>query len=329
MKTVRFHETGGPEVLRFEDIDEPTPGPGQLKIKVEAVGVNFSDVLRRRGDEYPETSPTPFTPGSEVAGVVAELGDGVDGFNVGQSVYATPRVGGYAQYVVVDARTAVALPPGVSAAQATALVIQGLTALLSLRENGRLRAGESVLVEAAAGGVGAFAVQLAKLSGAGMVIAAASSMEKRAFAESLGADASVDYTKANWPQRVRELTGGRGVDIVLEMVGGTLLNEALDAMAPFGRMVVYGQASGEAGHVNTRDLMKDNLSVSGFYIGGFFQLRPDLIGGLQEIIGHVRDGRLQVHVDHRFPLSRAADAHRLVESRQSTGKVVLEPWREA
>jgi len=127
MKTVRFHETGGPDVLRFEDIDEPTPGPGQLKIRVEAVGVNFSDVLRRRGDEYPETSPTPFTPGSEVAGVVAELGDGVDGFKVGQSVYATPRVGGYAQYVVVDARTAVALPPGVSAAQATALPARSIS----------------------------------------------------------------------------------------------------------------------------------------------------------------------------------------------------------
>jgi NADPH2:quinone reductase len=329
MKTVRFHQTGGPDVLRFEEIDEPVASSGQLKIKVEAVGVNFSDVLRRRGDAYPEPSPTPFTPGSEIAGTVVGIGDGVTGFSIGDAVYATPRTGGYAQYVVVDAQVAVPLPPGISAAQATALVIQGLTALLSLRHAARLTAGDTVLVEAAAGGVGAFAVQLAKLSGAGMVIAAASSPEKRAFAESLGADASVDYTEAAWPERVRQLTGGRGVDIVLEMVGGPVLTQALEAMAPFGRMVVYGLASGDAVKVNPQDLMKDNLSIVGFYIGAYFKLRPDLISGLDEIIGHVREGRLSLHVDYRFPLSRAADAHRLVEGRESSGKVVLEPWSES
>lgn len=329
MKTVRFHQTGGPDVLRFEEVDEPVASSGQLKIKVEAVGVNFSDVLRRRGDAYPEPSPTPFTPGSEIAGTVAGIGDGVTGFSIGDAVYATPRTGGYAQYVVVDAQAAVPLPPGVSAAQATALVIQGLTALLSLRDAARLTAGDAVLVEAAAGGVGAFAVQLAKLSGAGMVIAAASSPEKRAFAESLGADASVDYTEVGWPERVRQLTGGRGVDIVLEMVGGPVLTQALEAMAPFGRMVVYGLASGDAVKINPQDLMKDNLSIVGFYIGAYFELRPDLINGLDEIIGHVREQRLSLHVDHRFPLSRAADAHRLVEGRKSSGKVVLEPWSEA
>ncbi|MGF6492147.1 NADPH2:quinone reductase [Luteibacter sp. 621] len=329
MKTVRFHYTGGPDVLQYEDVPEPVPGPGQVKIKVDAAGINFSDILRRRGDDYPESSPTPFTPGSEIAGTVCALGEGVEGLSVGDAVYAAPRKGGYAQYVVVDAATAVHLPDGIEAAEATSLVIQGLTALLSLRDAGRLRAGDTVLIEAAAGGVGAYAVQLAKLSGAGMVIAAASTPEKRAFAESLGADASVDYTQEGWPERVRELTGGRGVDIVLEMVGGKVLGEALRAMAPYGRMVVYGQASGERAFVNPQDLTIDNISVIGFYIGGYFKHRPDLIKGLQEIIGHARAGRLSINVGGRFPLSRAADAHRFVEGRQSSGKVVLEPWVDA
>ncbi|UPG92735.1 quinone oxidoreductase family protein [Luteibacter aegosomatissinici] len=326
MKTVRFHETGEPGVLRYEDVPEPFPGPGQVKIRVEAVGVNFSDVLRRRGDDYPEASPTPFTPGSEVAGTIIELGEGVAGLAVGDAVYAVPRTGGYAQYVVVDAAMAVPLPEGIAAAEATSLVIQGLTALLSLRDAGRLSPGDTVLVEAAAGGVGAYAVQLAKLSGAGKVIAAASTPEKRAFAESLGADASVDYTEEGWPERVRELTGGRGVDIALEMVGGNILGEALRAIAPFGRMVVYGQASGERAFINPQELTVDNISVIGFYIAGYFKLRPDLINALHEIIGHVRDGRLSINIGGRFPLSRAADAHRFVEGRQSSGKVVLEPW---
>jgi NADPH2:quinone reductase len=330
MKTVRFHKTGGPEVLIYEDVATPEPGSGQVQIRVEAVGVNFADVLRRRGDDYPEASPTPFTLGGEVAGRISKLGPDVQGFSIGDPVYATTRTGGYAQYAVVASQAVVPLPEGISPAEATTLVIQGLTAALAIRDGGRLQNGESVLVEAAAGGVGSFAVQLARLSGAGKVIAAASTAEKRAFAEALGAHASVDYTESGWPSKVRELTDGKGVDIILEMTGGNTVGHALDALGPFGRMVVYGQASGEEAFVNPQRLTVDNQAVVGFYIGAYFARRPDLIKAtLEEIVQHVREGRIRLQVGAILPLSKADEAHRRLETRQTTGKIVLQPWVDA
>lgn len=327
MKTVRFHRTGGPEVLVYEDVPTPVAGAGEVQIRVDAVGVNFSDVLRRRGDPYPESSPTPFVLGGEVAGTVSHVGPGVGQLAVGDAVYATTRVGGYAQYVVVPAASVIPLPAGLAAAEATALVIQGLTAALALRHAGRMAVGESVLIEAAAGGVGSFAVQLAKLYGAGKVIAAASTAEKRAFAESLGADASVDYTRSDWSSQLRQMTDGVGVDIVLEMAGGDVVGQALDAMAPFGRMVVYGQSSGAVAQVDPQRLTVGNHSVIGFYIGAYFRQRPELIQStLGDIVQHVLAGRVKLNVGVKLPLSQAAEAHRLLETRQTTGKVVLEPW---
>ena len=326
MKTVRFHEIGGPEVLVYEDVPDPVAGPGELLVRVEAVGMNFSDILRRRGDPYPEPTPLPFTVGSEVAGTVAALGRGVLSPVVGTPVFVAARTGGYAQYVVVPAANVIPLPKGIKPVQASALVIQGLTALFSLRNAGRLAKGEVVLVEAAAGGVGSFAVQLAKLLGAGTVIAAASSEAKRAKALSLGADATVDYTDPCWADAVYALTGDRGADIVLEMTGGDTLHRALDALAPFGRMVVYGLASGQSVTIDPQRLVKPNQSVTGFYIGGYFA-QPDLIkSALAELVEHVQAGRIEIQIGSVMPLSRAADAHRLLEGRHSTGKLVLQPW---
>ena len=328
MKTVRFHNTGGPEVLVYEDVPEPTPGADEVLIRVEAVGMNFADVLRRRGDDYPEASPTPFTLGGEVSGTIAAMGANVKGLELGMLVYAATRQGGYAQYVTAAAAAVIPMPPGVSAAQATSLVVQGLTAAFALRDSGRLAKGESVLIEAAAGGVGSFAVQLAKLFGAGKVIAAASSAEKRDFALSLGADAAVDYTAPGWAEEVKELTGGRGADVVLEMVGGETVAQALDALAPFGRMVVYGQSSGLAATVNPQRLVNFNQSIVGFYIAAFFQ-KPDLLKAtLAEVIGYVTTGKLTLNVGAVLPLSKAVEAHRLLEGRKTTGKVVLEPWAD-
>lgn len=326
MKTVRFHRTGGPEVLVYEDVPDPVPGPGEVLIRVESVGLNFADVMRRRGDDYPEATPLPFTPGGEIAGTIAGLGPNADGLSVGDPVYATPRRGGYAQYVTVPASSVIPLPPGLTADQATALVVQGLTAAFALRNSARLAAGESVFVEAAAGGVGVFAIQLAKLFGAGQVIAGASTQAKRDIALKLGADAAIDYTSAEWPREVRRLTGDRGVDIVLEMTGGPTLGQALDALGSFGRMVVYGFASGELAYVDPQRLTGPNQSVIGFFLGGFFK-QPDLVKKtLAEIVDHIVQGRLALQVGAGFPLSRAQDAHRLIESRGSTGKVVLHPW---
>jgi NADPH2:quinone reductase len=328
MKTVRFHSIGDPDVMVYEDVPDPVPGQGEVLIRVEAVGVNFADVLRRRGDPYPEPSPTPFTLGGEVAGTIAALGDGVTGLPVGTPVFATTRVGGYAQYVVMPAERVVPLPEGVSAAQATALVVQGLTAYFALKDAARIKPGESVLVEAAAGGVGGFAVQLARLLGAGKIIAAASTEEKRAYAMDLGADYAVDYTDPQWPSLVKDLTGGKGVDIVLEMVGGETVHRAIETMGPFARMIVYGQSSGEAASVDPQQLVNLNQSMTGFYIAGYFAHPELIVAALGEIISHVSAGRLSLQVGLAFPLSKAAEAHRLLEGRKTTGKVVLEPWNE-
>jgi NADPH2:quinone reductase len=329
MKAVRFHKTGGPEVLIYEDVPDPIPAAGQVLIRVEAAGMNFADVMRRRGDDYPEPSPAPFILGAEAAGTIAALGEGVTGIEVGTPVLATPGAGGYAQFICVPAATVFPLPSGFGAVQAAALVGHGLTAAIALRNAARLAQGETVLIEAAAGGVGSFAVQLAKLFGAGKVIAAASTPEKRAIAERLGADASVDYTAPNWSEQVRALTDGRGVDVVLETAGGETVAQALDAMAPFGRMVFLGQSSGKTALVDPWQLTVPNRTVTGFYIGAYLAL-PELIEStLGEIIGFLMAGKLSLQVGTVLPLSQAAQAHRLMEERKTTGKVVLQPWTEA
>ena len=329
MKVVRFHRTGGPEVLVYEDVVDPTPKEGEVLIRIEAVGVNFADVMRRRGDEYPEPSPPPFTLGVEVAGTIAAVGKGVKSVDPGSLVFATPGMGGYAQYICMPAAAVVPVPSGINAAQATTLVVQGLTAALALRKSARLMAGESVLIEAAAGGVGTFAVQLAKLYGAGKVIAAASTPEKRAIAERLGADESVDYMASSWADKVRDLTNGHGVDVVLEATGGETLGQALKAMAPFGRMVVYGQTSGRTAVVDPWRLTVPNHTVTGFYLGAFLAFSDLINSTLGEIIGYVMAGKLALQVGTVLPLSQAANAHRLLESRKTTGKIVLQPWLEA
>ncbi|WP_431103023.1 quinone oxidoreductase family protein [Roseateles noduli] len=328
MKIVRFHSIGGPEVLTYEDAPDPKPGPGEVLIKVGAAGVNFADVMRRRGDPYPETSPLPFTPGGEVAGTVAELGSGVTDLEIGATVYATSRVGGYAQYVVVPRASVLPIPNGLTASQAAGLVIQGLTALLALRYSARLAVGETVLVEAAAGGVGSFAVQLAKLMGAGKVIGLASSKVKRDIALSLGADAVVDYTKPGWSKEVLELTNGEGAQVILEMTGGSVLGEALESMASFGRMIVYGQASGFPTSIDPQTLTTKNHAVIGFYIAQFFATPFIIESALNELVDYVKSGKVKLDVGLELPLSHASEAHSLLENRMTNGKVVLLPWAE-
>lgn len=329
MKAVRFHQTGGPEVLVYEDVSDPTPKDGEVLIKVEAVGLNFADVMRRRGDYYPERTPPPFTLGIEVAGTIAAVGTGVTGLAIGTPVLATPGSGGYAQYICVPAATAIPLPPGVNAVQAAAAIFQAVTAALALRNAARLVPGESVLVEGAAGGVGSFAIQLAKQYGAGKVIAAASTAEKRAMAERLGADASVDYTAPGWAEKVKALTDGRGVDVVLEMAGGDTVHQALAAMAPFGRMIFFGQSSGQKALIDPWELTVANHTVTSLYVGGYLAF-PELIKSLLgEILVAVTTGKLSLQIGTVLPLSKAAEAHRLLEGRKTMGKVVLQPWVDA
>lgn len=338
MKAVRVHTHGTPDVLVYEEVPTPHPGPGQVLIKVAAAAVNYADLMRRRNDPYPFPTSLPFTPGGEVAGVVAALGDGVAGPAVGTPVFAlvgNDGSNGYAQYAVANAEQVIPIPPGLNAEEACALVVAGATAVLTLKEAARLEAGESVLVQGAAGGVGGYALQVAKLLGAGTVIAA-SSPEKRELALRLGADYAVDYTQRDWPDRVREFTGGRGVDVVLEMTGGRVFEQSLACLAPFGRSVVYGFASGEVGQLSPETFTRLfhspalNQALIAFNLGLWFGLRPQVaIGALQTLIGFVVSGQVKVSVSHVLPLSQAAEAHRLIEGRQTTGKIVLKPWVEA
>ena len=329
MKAVRFHQTGTPDVLVYEEVPDAIAGPGEILIRVDAVGLNYADTMRRRGEDYPEASPTPFTLGIEVAGTVAALGEGVTEPAVGTPVLATPGAGGYAQYIAVPAPMVIPLPDGFDAVNAAALVAHGMTAAIALRKSGRLVAGETVLIEGAAGGLGSFLVQLAKLYGAGKVIAAASTPEKRAIAEKLGADASVDYSQPDWAERVKELTGGRGVDLLMETAGGDNVNRALDALAPFGRMVYLGQSSGKSAQIDPWRLTSHNHSVIGIYIAEYAAW-PDLMTEtMNELLGFPMTGKLTINVGKVMPLSQAAEAHRLLENGLTTGKVVLQPWVEA
>lgn len=326
MKAVRFHKTGGPEVLVYEELPDPTPGDHEVVIRVEAAGVNFADVMRRRGDDYPDPSPTPFTLGAEVAGTVAAVGKSVTWLTVGMPVLAAPGAGGYAQYICVPAAIVIPLPPGLDAIRASALMAHGLTAALVLRKAARLVPGETVLVEAAAGGLGSLAVQLAKHYGAGKVIAAASTPEKRAVAERLGADLSVDYTAPGWAEQVRAATDGKGVDVILETAGGDNVAEALKALAPFGRLIFIGQSSGKTSLIDPWTLTVPNHTITSFYVGAYLAF-PDLIQAtLTELIGLVLTDKLLLQTETVLPLSQAVEAHRLLEGRHTIGKVVLKPW---
>lgn len=328
MKAIRFHQTGGPEVLLYEDVPDVKPKRGEVLIKIDAVGVNYADVIRRRGDDYPVPSPTPFILGAEVAGIIIAIGEDVQGIQIGTSVFATPGEGGYAQYICVLASKIIPLPDGMLPEQAAALVAHGLTATIALRKSAKIQPGETVLVEAAAGGLGSFAVQLAKLFGAGKVIAATSSEEKRAIAEQLGADESVNYTKPNWAEKVKELTGGKGVDIVLETAGGDITDQALSAMADFGRMIFIGQSSGENTAVDLWKLTVPNHTITGLYIVPYTMM-PDLVmNTLKELLEYISKDELSIQIGTILPLSKAAEAHSLLERRQTTGKVILKPWDE-
>lgn len=265
MKAIQFKQYGSPDVLRVINLARPVPKKKDVLIKVEAIGVNYADTARREG-AYVVDTPLPFIPGSEVAGEVVELGEEVEGIKVGMKVVTllgSHRATGYAEYTLADSRGLIPLPDGVDLKQAAALPLQGLTAYHILKTMGRIEKGETVVVHAAAGGVGTLAVQLAKKFGAN-VIATASSDEKLAIAKRLGADVLINYTEAGWQNKVMEETK-HGADVILEMVGGSIFYDSLHCLAPFGRLVFYGMASGQPVKFNPGRLMEKNQSVMGFF----------------------------------------------------------------
>ncbi|PDM40176.1 MULTISPECIES: quinone oxidoreductase [unclassified Geobacillus] len=324
MKVVQFTEYGGPEVLQMVEMERPIPTGRRVLIKVEAIGVNYADTARREG-HYVVPTPLPFIPGAEVAGVVSEVGEDVTSVHIGQRVVALIESGGYAEYVNVDERGVIPIPDELDFQQAVALPVQGLSAYHILKTMGRLEEGETVLIHAAAGGVGTLAVQLAKIFRAGNIIATASTKEKRALAKQLGADAAIDYTKEGWKDEVLEYTNGKGVDVALEMAGGDIFHQTLDCLAPFGRLVVYGVASGQFTRMNPARLMGKNLSVIGFFLPQIMRKSELYQQSLQELLTYVQTGKLILAIGGVYPLEQAAEVHRLLQSRKTHGKLILVP----
>ncbi len=324
MKAIQVTEYGGPEVLKLVDIEVPKPEGKKVLIKIEAIGVNYADTARRE-NQYVIPTPLPFIPGAEVAGEVVALGDEVKGIEVGTKVVTLISSTGYAEYALADSRGLIPIPDGVDAKEAVALPLQGLTAYHIIKSMGRLEKGETVLVHAAAGGVGTLAVQLANLFGAGKVIGTASTEEKRQMATELGAHHTVDYTKEGWEQEVLDLTDGKGADVILEMAGGEVFKKSFKCLAPFGRMVVYGAASGERTSFYPSYLMGRNQSVIGFFLPQMMAKRELYQQSLVELLGFLGKGQLKLTIGGTYRLEEAAHVHEILQGRKTAGKLVLVP----
>jgi NADPH2:quinone reductase len=315
MRAVQQTEFGGPEVLRLVDLPRPEPGPGELLIRVTRAGINYADTHSRE-NTYLAPATLPQVPGGEVAGVREDTGE---------RVVALCGTGGYAEYAKADERLAFPIPGAVDDGTALALIVQGLTAWHLLRTSTRVAAGETVVVQAAAGGVGTLAVQLAKPLGAGRVIAVASSEEKRALALELGADVAIDADPEGMADRITAANEGRKADVVLEMAGGPVFDESLRALAPFGRLAVFGAASGATNTVDTGRLMASSRAVIGFWLV-HCAMRPGMLAEpLADLFARVERGELRAIAGAAYPLSEVGRAHEDMQARRTSGKLLLDP----
>ena len=315
---------GEPDVMQLVETDDPQPAGGEIRIKAEAIGVNFVDTMRRSG-RHPSAPATPFTPGIELVGTVDAVGSDVSDFQVGDRVIGRCEThGGYAELVSVETRFAVHCPEQIPDATAAALFVNPQTAYHALVTMGQARDSDQVLITAAAGGVGICAVQIAKALGA-RVIAVASTDEKRQLASEFGADVVIDYSQSNWPQQVLDATDGNGATLILESVGGQIFQQALECWAPGGRIVVFGQASGEPGIIAANQLLFGNRSVYGLAVGTVIENESLMRSAMDKIFQWYQSGRLRLVVGETHPLKDAALAHKRLEGRLSHGKIVLVP----
>jgi len=323
MRAIQMTEFGGPEVLELTELPRPEPGPQEVLIRVTHAGLNFADT-HTRTNSYVRKATLPLIPGGEVAGVREDTGE---------RVVALVGDGGYAEYAIAPRELVYAIPDELEDGTALALIIQGMTAWHLYRTAGRVAEGESVVVHAAAGGVGSLALQLGRPLGAGRVIATASSDEKRALALALGADAAIDPAPEDLTERLIEANEGREVDAVFEMAGGAVFDASYRALAPFGRIVVCGIASQQPNEVSTGSLLRHSRSVVGFYLFHClpepYGVRPagefaDALGGL---FARAARGELRTVIGGTYPLERAAQAHIDLRERRTTGKLLLDPAR--
>ena len=322
MKAIRVHAPGGPDALRYEEIERLAPGPGQVLVKIEAAGVNFIDIYQRTGHYK---VPLPVTLGQEAAGTVSAVGPGVAAPKVGERVAYASLLGAYAEYAVVPADRVVVLPDGVSSKQGAAVMLQGMTAHYLATSTYALKPGDACLVHAAAGGVGLLLCQIAKLRGA-RVLGTVSTREKAALARGAGADDVILYTEQDFETEVKRLTNGAGLQVIYDSVGKTTFEKGLGCLAPRGMMVLYGQSSGPVGPFDPQALsQKGSLFLTRPTLAHYIATRAELLARAGEVLGWIKSGKLTVRIERELPLAQAAEAHRLLEGRKTTGKVLLVP----
>src|SRR2546430_107356 len=315
MRAIQIEEFGGPEVLQLADVPIPEPGQDEVLIRVTRAGMNYADTHQRAND-YLARYELPLVPGGEVAGVREDTGE---------RVVAMCGLGGYAEYATAPAALTFPIPDGVDDGAALALLIQGLTAWHLYRTSAKLAPGESVVVHAAAGGVGSLAVQLGRPLGAGRVIATASSDEKRSLARRLGADVAIDPSPQGLTERLVEANDGNPVDVVFEMSGGEVFDASYRALAPFGRIVAYGIATNQANEVSTGSLLRHSRAVVGFYLFHCLGRPGSFTDALSELFRRAAAGELEVVVGNTYPLGQAAQAHIDLRERRTTGQLLLRP----
>lgn len=323
-KAVRIHETGGPDVMRWDTIEVGDPGPGEARVRHTAVGLNFIDVYHRSG-LYPLPS-LPAVIGMEAAGVVEALGDGVSNLSVGQRVaYASIPVGAYAEARLMPADRLVPLPDAITGRQAAGMMLQGMTAHYLLRRTYPVRSGDTILIHAAAGGVGLIVCQWAKFLGA-TVIGTVGNDEKAALARDNGCDFPILYTKENLAERVREITDGAGVEVVYDSIGKDTFENSLDCLKPLGTMVSFGNASGPVPPFEPAILSaKGSLFFTRPTLMTYTAKLEDLLAAARELFDVVESGKVRITVNQAYPLKDAAQAHRDLEARKTTGSTVLIP----
>jgi NADPH2:quinone reductase len=322
MKAVRIAQPGGTEALRYEEVPRPEPKEGEALVKVEAAGVNFIDVYHRTGAYK---GAFPLTLGVEGAGTVAALGPGTHGMRVGDRVASVGLAGSYAEYAVAPAEKLVSVPDGVTSIQAAAAMLQGMTAQYLASSTYPLKSGDTCLIHAAAGGVGQLFCQVAKMRGA-FVIGTAGGQEHTSIAVQAGADEVIDYKAQDFEREVSRITGGKGVRVVYDSVGKTTFEKGLNCLERRGMMVLFGQSSGPVGPIDPQLLnAKGSLYLTRPTLFHYVALREELVIRSEQVLGWVRDGLLKLSIFRQLPLSEAAEAHRLLESRQTSGKLLLVP----
>jgi NADPH2:quinone reductase len=322
MKAIQIHKTGGPEVLTLADLPIPQPGPGQVLIRVEAVGINFIDVYFRKGTYK---ASLPLTPGSEAAGTVEELGPGVTGFAAGDAVASVSVLGSYAEYALVPAAALIKVPEGLTMQQAAAALLQGMTAHYLAYSTFPLKAGDTALVHAGAGGVGLLLTQMASRLGA-RVIATVSTTEKAELSREAGASDVILYTKQDFETEVKRLTGGKGVDVVYDSVGKTTFESSLNCLRPRGLLALFGASSGPVPPFDLIQLSsKGSLFITRPTLWHYVATRAELERRAGDVLGWAAKRVLKLRTEFVYPLAEAAQAQTELEARTTTGKLLLEP----